>query len=315
MRIETILLATDLSPLAIAALPVVAGLARDLGAKVQFIYADPDAAELQGTAATLEMRDVQGRLESLQRAARAWGLDTTARVLNGEPKDALRAAAERDRHALLTLVHAVGHQGRASLTRSLVIHTAAPILIVHAPALADERTLATPIAQSIQRVCCAVSPEERGSASLRVTAAFAESLGARLSLATVLFARGIQPNVAGKEPLLPDPPPQLNDELQAAHLRLSALTADLTDGNHGCRVVAAEDPAAGLAAAALTMHADLIVAAPRQRGAIARALLGSVTDRLLQLSPLPLLVLGEKAAMHVEGAGQGAGERGSAAGR
>lgn len=302
MRIETILLATDLSPLAVAALPVVAGLARDLGASVQLVYADAEAARLQGVASTLAMRDVQGRLESLQRAARAWGLETTVRVLNGEAKDALRAAAERDRHALLTLVHAVGHRGRASLTRSLVANTAAPVLIVHAPELAEGGTMTLPIAQTVGRICCAVTPEERGSASLRVTAALADALKARLTLATVLQARGLKPSLSGDGPLLPEPPPQLGDDIQAASLRLTALASDLGEGSHGSRVVAADDPATGLAAAALAMHADLIVAAPRQRGAIARALLGSVTDRLLQVSPLPLLVLGEQAAFHLEGA-------------
>lgn len=258
MRIETILLATDLSPLAIAALPVVAGLARDLGATVQFVYADANASKLHGAAATLEMRDVQGRLESLRSAARAWGLETTARVLNGEPKDALQAAAERDRHALLTLVHAVGHRGRASLTRSLVANTAAPVLIVHAPVIAEETTLTLPIAQTIGRICCAVTPDERGSASLRVTAALADSLNASLKLTTVLFARGVEPIVKGNNLLLPDPPALLSVEIHATSLRLTALAADLGDGRHGSHVVAANEPAAGLAAAALEMHADLI---------------------------------------------------------
>lgn len=301
MRIETILLATDLSPLAIAALPVVAGLARDLRASVQLVYADAQASHPEGVASTLAMSDVQGRLESLQRAARAWGLETTVRVLNGEPKDALRAAAERDRHALLTLVHGVGHRGRASVTRSLVANTAAPVLIVHAPELAAGGTLNLPIALSIGRICCAVTPEERGSASLRVTASLADALGARLTLATVLFARGVKPGLDGDGPLLPEPPPQLGDDIAAASLRMTALASDLGGGGNGSRVVAAEDPATGLAAAALAIEADLIVAAPRQRGALARALLGSVTERLLQLSPLPLLVLGEQAAHHVEG--------------
>ncbi len=52
----------------------------------------------------------------------------------------------------------------------------------------------------------------------------------------------------------------------------------------------AESPAAEIAATALRGHHDLIVMATRGRGALASALLGSQTQRVLALSNVPVLV-------------------------
>ena len=53
------------------------------------------------------------------------------------------------------------------------------------------------------------------------------------------------------------------------------------------------DPAARLAEAART--SIMLVVGHRHRGAVSRALLGSVADRLAQISPVPLLVVPETA--------------------
>jgi nucleotide-binding universal stress UspA family protein len=50
-------------------------------------------------------------------------------------------------------------------------------------------------------------------------------------------------------------------------------------------------PAATLAKAASELNVDLLVVGHRGRGAVQRLLLGSVADRLTQISPSPLLVV------------------------
>lgn len=50
-------------------------------------------------------------------------------------------------------------------------------------------------------------------------------------------------------------------------------------------------PAEALAEAAAASDIDLVVVGRRGRGAVARALLGSVTDRLVHISPKPVLVV------------------------
>ncbi len=71
----------------------------------------------------------------------------------------------------------------------------------------------------------------------------------------------------------------------AALLRRAGLPQAVT------RVVASADPAATLANHARAVSADLVAVAPRGRSAWRRALLGSVTERLLRTVPGALLIV------------------------
>jgi nucleotide-binding universal stress UspA family protein len=51
------------------------------------------------------------------------------------------------------------------------------------------------------------------------------------------------------------------------------------------------EPARRLASMALELDADLVAVGHRGRGAVRRVLLGSVADRLVQISPKPVLVV------------------------
>lgn len=57
------------------------------------------------------------------------------------------------------------------------------------------------------------------------------------------------------------------------------------------RIIFADSPASGIVDAATDLHCDIIVMAPRGRSEIEGILLGSVTHRVLALSPLPVLVV------------------------
>jgi nucleotide-binding universal stress UspA family protein len=56
-------------------------------------------------------------------------------------------------------------------------------------------------------------------------------------------------------------------------------------------VVLSGSPAEALAEAAAAPDIDLVVLGSRGRGAVARVLLGSVSDRLVHISPKPVLVV------------------------
>jgi nucleotide-binding universal stress UspA family protein len=68
----------------------------------------------------------------------------------------------------------------------------------------------------------------------------------------------------------------------AAPLRKRGITVDT--------VVPSGAPAESLAKMASERDVDLVVVGHRGRGAISRVLLGSVADRLVQISPKPVLV-------------------------
>ena len=55
-------------------------------------------------------------------------------------------------------------------------------------------------------------------------------------------------------------------------------------------LVLSGSPAESLAEAALSGEVDLVVVGSRGRGAVARVLLGSVSDRLVHISHKPVLV-------------------------
>ena len=57
------------------------------------------------------------------------------------------------------------------------------------------------------------------------------------------------------------------------------------------RIIFADSPASGIVYAATDLHCHIIVMAPRGRSEIEGILLGSVTHRVLALSPLPVLVV------------------------
>ena len=292
MPFTSILIATDLTPRTLVTLPVIAGLVARLGADVTVAYADADAADLHGTARTLEQRSVKAHLDELQAAAGALGLAPQARVLSGEPVPALQHAMDRGGYDLLVLVHDGTPRDRGSVTAELIADCAAPVLVFHAGRVRPE--LDRP--RRLDSVLVTVDTEDDRSAPIRAAHRITLGVGGKMRVGTILKERGIEPAVDGSTPLLPPVPAGRVADAEAAHLKLVALCNGIGANHAGVSVAAAADPAAGLVALAIDAGVDAIVAAPHARGAIARLLLGSVTRRLIDLSPLPVMVISERAA-------------------
>lgn len=84
------------------------------------------------------------------------------------------------------------------------------------------------------------------------------------------------------------------EQEEKAHLGklLEGLAAELRRPELAVEtVVEAGAPAARLAELASRLEADLVVVGHRGRGAMKRLLLGSVADRLVQISPRPVTVV------------------------
>ena len=139
----------------------------------------------------------------------------------------------------------------------------------------------------MRRILVGVDGSEPSQGAARLAAEIAVRFGAQLTLAYVV------PNL-----LLPPDAYGLNvEDVEQGNREFgqTVLTRCLADlGEAGARaetVVLSGSPAESLAEAAASGAADLVVVGSRGRGSVARVLLGSVSDRLVHISPKPVLVV------------------------
>jgi nucleotide-binding universal stress UspA family protein len=142
----------------------------------------------------------------------------------------------------------------------------------------------------MKRILVGVDGSEPASEAARLAADIALRFGARLTLAYCVA------------PLLlpPDAYELTTAEVEQEHIwharkllaseigRLSETGVEI-DG-----IVLTGSPAERLAVAAAERDVDLVAVGSRGRGAVARVLLGSVSDRLVHISPKPVLVVHER---------------------
>ncbi len=138
----------------------------------------------------------------------------------------------------------------------------------------------------MKRILVGVDGSDASQGAARLAAEIAVRFGARLTLAYVI------PNL-----LLPPDAYGMNvsdveeNNREYAEKVLASSVAKL--GEAGVQVdtaVLSGPPAESLAEAAASGGADLVVVGSRGRGAVARVLLGSVSDRLVHISSRPVLV-------------------------
>lgn len=138
----------------------------------------------------------------------------------------------------------------------------------------------------MRRILVGVDGSESSQGAARMAAEIAVRFGARLTLAYVVPNLLLPPDAYG---LNVEDVEQGNREF--AHTLLTRCLAEL--GEAGARaetMVLSGSAAESLAEAAASSGADLIVVGSRGRGAVARVLLGSVSDRLVHISTKPVLV-------------------------
>lgn len=138
----------------------------------------------------------------------------------------------------------------------------------------------------IKRILVGVDGSEASYEAARLAAEIAIRFGARLTLAYVIPTLLLPPDAYGLTAA---------DVEQEHRTHADRLLADTMTklGEPGVQVeplVLTGPPAESLAEAALADDVGLLVVGSRGRGAVARMLLGSVTDRLVHISKKPVLV-------------------------
>ena len=142
----------------------------------------------------------------------------------------------------------------------------------------------------MDRIVVGVDGTPASVAAARSAGGFAGKMGFNVSLVFVV------PSYAalGPEEMLGQRLEWEREEEERGRQMLREVTAacELPEGRVESQVLHGE-PAARLAELART--SIMLVVGHRHRGAVARALLGSVADRLAQISPVPLLLVPETA--------------------
>jgi nucleotide-binding universal stress UspA family protein len=139
----------------------------------------------------------------------------------------------------------------------------------------------------MKRILVGVDGSEPSMKAAQLAAEIAIRFGARVTLAYVVPRLLLPPDAYGLTVADVEQEHRVFGEKLLAH----ALTRLGESGVQVDTVVLSGPPAEGLAESAQAVDVDLVVVGSRGRGAVARMLLGSVTDRLVHICPKPVLVV------------------------
>ena len=276
---KNVLAATDFSPLGDAAVATAASIVRSGGTALSIVHvtdppppfsqplldrigpADPD--ELWTREARRSMARLLGRLRSDFPATRGF-------VRVGTPwREVVRLSEELGADGIV--LGSVGHSAierllLGSTAEGVVRNASRPVLVVRGGPL-----------ESVQRVLLPIDMDEGSRASVRYALRKLPRNVELEAVHAIAFPRMIDPELAGALP----------DDAESSR-RLRAFLDDLGGKRIASRVVLGE-PARGVLDAA--GGADLILIATRGRKGLARALLGSVAQKVVRHSDGPVLVL------------------------
>lgn len=182
--------------------------------------------------------------------------------------------------------------GRSGLRRALwgsvademIRKTAVPVLVIHP----DREDPLSAVPQTVDHILVPLDGSSLAESVLGPAKELAEATGARLTLTHVV------PDLSHLGPrILGFRPDRLEPALDGALAYLEPLAADL--GREGfdakAHPVSGGEPAKSIATVADELDADVVAIATHGYGGAKRTLLGSVTDRLLGATKLPLLVV------------------------
>ncbi len=300
---RSILVPLDGSSFGEHALPLAAGIARRAGAKLSLVHVhnrdvEPELPtftpyQFEGlTAWGMERRtaDEEGAYlaEVSRRLSQRSPLALTTTMLGGTLPTALeRYLHEGDGDLLVMTTHGRGGLGKlwlGSVADTLVRRAGRPVLVIHAVEGETATLEADPL---IDRVLVALDGSSLSEQILPHAADLARLLGATVELFSVVTpamvsggAFGLQPGAAPGE------------TIAGAQAYLRRLADTLGSGlKVETHATAAGEPAAAICAAAGVRGAGLLALATHGRSGMSRLVAGSVAERVVHNTFLPVLLL------------------------
>lgn len=299
--LQSLLVPLDGSEFSERTLPLAQGLARATGASLHLAHVHvshpPDhfLSNTQFHFEGLDMEEYEERHRAQEEAYLAEVLDRVRSdgtrvdtvLLEGRVADQIAAHATAvDADMIVITTH--GHSGVSrmwlgSVADALVRTTHLPLLVLHP----GKEGNVPPEVLSFRNILVPLDGSELATAILRPARDIAAATDAQLTLAHVISSTAI----IGSRlfPLLPD---DIAPAMKKAVAYLEERADELRDEGFAVetRVVEHEIPAKAICWMAEDAGADLIAIATHGYGGVKRAFLGSVADKVLRGSPLPLLV-------------------------
>lgn len=294
MKIEHILLPTDLSPASEVAFSHAVVLAERFDAKVTLLHVEALSSSdliVWGDEALKQSirEDLRSRQERLARDRRVLveaGVRARAEMLGGDPiKEVLKFASTHDVDLILMPKHGAGRFERlllGSVSKGVVRRASVPVMLVEA-GVSPQRA-----PQEVYReLLSATDFSDDSRRGLRCALELAEALDGQVTVVHILRPPMLEHGL-GEVPWLPKPLGRLYERAQGSLTRaLEALGSERLTGV----VEVAESVARRIVALADEREAGLIVLPSHGKGAVMSALLGSTTLRVLKLTTRPVMIL------------------------
>ena len=259
-------------------------------ASVAAIPGGPDTLALESAAWTVERDNLRAQLYRIAAECKSNSqVDVSATVEEGPIADALRGHALRHGVDLIVMAtHARRGMARAflgSVADQLIRETGIPVLVVRPPSLATELI----DGPCYKRIIVPLDGSALAERSLEPAIALARMEHAQLTVLRIVtpdkktLAGKAGPTGASRRQARID-----DAEQYLAKVRIALAGLDLRIHT---AVVVAEDIPRGILGFAQANDEDLIAIATHGRGGIARAIIGSVADRVMSEGLLSMLVV------------------------
>jgi nucleotide-binding universal stress UspA family protein len=296
---KSLLVPLDGSEFSERTLPLAHGLAKATGASLHLAHVHvthaPDhfLSNTQFQYEGLDLDEYESRYRDQEKTylsqveSRLAGATVDSVLLEGSVAEQIAAYAT-DVGADMVVMTTHGHTGVSrmwlgSVADALIRHTTLPILVVHPGCDAHVPTDAF----SFKHILVPLDGSDLSASILAPAEVLAMATGARVTLLHVVSSTAVLG--ARIFPLMPD---DISPAKEKARMHLESVADSLrSEGLEAAvHVQEHEAPARAIAALGESMGADLIALATHGYGGLKRALLGSVADKVLRSSSVPILV-------------------------